>query len=71
MVSSADCTTSDYTFSAANETKASQTLAQGGVSVGITIPAETEYAICVGEDGTFKLGLLSSPAAKLKLKVTT
>ncbi|MFZ0666693.1 MAG: hypothetical protein WAM97_13155 [Acidimicrobiales bacterium] len=71
-VSEADCTTSDYTFSAYNKTKASQTLTEGGESTGITIPAGDEYAICVFDDGTYKLSLSSSPTtAKLKLKVTS
>jgi hypothetical protein len=71
-VSSADCATTDYTFSVANTTKKAQTLTSGGESTGITVPADEEYAICVSEDGTYKLSVSSSPTtAKLKIAVTS
>jgi hypothetical protein len=70
-VSEADCATTDYSFSIDNETSKSQTLTSGGVSTGIKIPKDTEDAICVFDDGNYKLGLKSSPAAKLKLSVTS
>jgi hypothetical protein len=68
-VSSADCSTSDYSFSISNTTTKAQTVTYMGSTV-VKIPAGEGEAICVTGDGNFKLGLKSSPAAKLKLKVT-
>ncbi len=68
-VSSADCSTSDYSFSVSNTTAKTQKVTSGG-SVVVKIPAGEAFAICVFNDGAYKLGLSSSPAAKLKITVT-
>jgi hypothetical protein len=70
-VSSADCSDTDYSFSMTNETARTQTLTEGGASTHIKIPAATVVPICVFGDGTLKLGLKSSPAAKLRLVTTS
>jgi hypothetical protein len=68
-VSDANCSTSDYSFSISNTTAKTQKVTSGG-SVVVKIPAGEEFAICVFSDGAYKLGLSSSPAAKLKITVT-
>jgi hypothetical protein len=68
-VSSADCSTSDYSFSVSNTTAKTQKVTSGGALV-VKIPAGEAFAICVFSDGAYKLGLASSPAAKLKITVT-
>jgi hypothetical protein len=68
-VSSADCTTSDYTFSIANTTSKSQTVTYMGAKA-FKLPAGEQEDICVFADGTIKFGLMANPAAKLKAKVT-
>jgi hypothetical protein len=68
-VSSTDCSTSDYSFSVSNTTARTQKVTSGGALV-VKIPAGEAFAICVFNDGTYKLGLASSPLAKLKIEVT-
>jgi len=70
-VSQADCATTDYSFSITNTTSKAQSLTEGGTAIGIKIPKDTDEAICVFNDGSYTLGLKSSPAAKLKLTVTS
>jgi hypothetical protein len=70
-VSDADCASDDYSFSISNTTAKKQTLTEGGVSTGFKVPAHAETDFCVFNDGTLKLGLKSSPAAKLKLVATS
>ena len=69
-VSDADCSSSDYSFSITNEAAKTQKVTSGGTVV-VKIPAGDAFAICVFNDGSYKLGLKSSPAAKLKLSVTS
>jgi hypothetical protein len=69
-VSSTDCSTSDYSFSVSNNTSKAQTLTYEGSSI-VKIPKATAEAICVTADGSYTLGLKSSPAATLKLTVTS
>jgi hypothetical protein len=68
-VSQANCSTSDYSFSISNTTAKTQKVTSGG-SVLVKIPAGEAFAICVFNDGAYKLGLSSSPLAKLKITVT-
>ncbi len=68
-VSDANCSTSDYSFSISNTTAKTQKVTSGGALV-VKIPAGEAFAICVFNDGSYKLGLSSSPAAKLKITVT-
>ncbi len=68
-VSVANCSTSDYSFSVTNTTAKTQKVTYQGTLVA-KIPAGEGSAICATGDGNFKLGLSSSPAAKLKVTVT-
>ncbi len=61
--------TSDYSFSISNTTAKTQKVTYQGALV-FKIPAEEAFDICVFNDGNYKLGLTSSPAAKLKTTVT-
>ena len=68
-VSDANCTTSDYSFSISNTTAKTQKVTYQGAIV-VKIPSEEAFDICVFNDGNYKFGLTSSPAAKLKTTVT-
>jgi hypothetical protein len=68
-VSSADCSTSDYTFSIANTTTKTQKVTFMG-SLAFKLPAGEQEDICVFADGTLKFGLEANPAAKLKAITT-
>lgn len=68
-VSEANCSNSDYSFSVSNTTSKSQKVTYSG-SLVVKIPSGEAVAICVFNDGTYKLGLASSPNAKLKITVT-
>lgn len=70
-VSSANCAVTDYTFSVTNNTTKTQKMTYQGTYIpGFKIPPGEQLDICVFNDGNYKFGLVSSPAAKLKTSVT-
>ena len=68
VVSQAHCTSSDNTFTITNDTPKAQKVTQGGKVVA-TVPDERFVYLCVSVAGTAKFGLVSDPAAKLKVTV--
>jgi hypothetical protein len=63
------CSSTDYTFSIANTTSKKQEVTLDGTDFG-KFPAHKALAVCLTTEETAKFGLISSPAAKLKVVVT-
>ncbi len=66
VVSKADCTSSDNTFTITNDTPKTQKVTEGG-SVVVTVPDGQFKFVCLSVAGTTKYGLASNPSAKLKV----
>jgi hypothetical protein len=64
VVSAADCSTTDYTFTITNHSGAAQNVTYGKRTY-VTIPKKTDQAFCAEQAATYTFGLTSNADAVL------